>query len=398
MKNDTDFEKVSNLTLDDNNDSYFSLPSWVLYLETFYLSIIMLIGIPGNVMIILVQKRNRDRSSTDYLIVVMAAYELVCSSLNAAVKIIMNTRLWLYIASDHICRLHLFLTYITTFSSTYLLAAVAIDRYVKTCKPLSNICSRQASKRICVTIAFVGFLTGISSLFVFELDDRIDCSVSIEHKQFQSIWDMVIIASTAIVLAIFIFSYVNIAVTLRKRVRVRNRKKKQRQETSNNQPRKFTLNGILRKIGRGKVVPTTETVRAADTSVFTSSGTNRPPSNCADDGESSQRESCFSSYRVLEERPVHHGNARAANRPATLAEETVNRTTLMLFLLTVIYAVTFTFTNIFVMTADAILGRVLEKLCKSLLMINCITNPVFFFCMSSKYRTSAKRLLFRRRP
>jgi len=107
------------------------------------------------------------------------------------------------------------------------------------------------------------------------------------------------------------------------------------------------------------------------------------------EAESSKQESSSSTYRVLEERPTQQGTVRVTNRPSTLAEETVIRTTLMLFVLTVSYAITFTVANIFVMTANAVLSHIIAKVFASLLIINCITHPVCFFCMSSKYRESA---------
>lgn len=387
----------SNLTTDGPDCKSCSvMPSWVGYVEIFYLSLIMAIGIPGNTVIILVQKRNKDRSSTEYLIAAMAVYELVCSSLNAAVKILMNTRLWEYIASNAMCRFHVTLIYISTFTSSYLLAAIAVDRYVKTCKPLSNICTRKASKRICALLAFVGLLTGIAPTFTFELGSHMKCMVSKEHRTFHFYWDFAMVISTVLVFSIFVFSYVNIAISLYIRLHKQSLTRSHKEEKLRGQNEKISLPAIIRKLRNTKVEPKIDSL---NTQATTSSGTVPPSTPEVEAAELTNRETNSSSYRVLDEKPNFQDGERnggGTSRQATLTEESVNRTTLMLFLLTIIYAVTFALTNIFVLTADTIIGQILEKLCKSMLMVNCISNPVLFFFMSSKYRASAKRLIFRR--
>ena len=366
------------------------MPAWVGYVEISYLSVIMLIGIPGNSLIICVQSRNRDKSTTDYFIGAMALYELVCCSLNASLKIIMNSKIWIYIASHTLCRFHLNLVFITTFTSSYFLAAIAVDRYFKTCKPLSNVYNVRTSKLICLVVVCVGFLTGISSYLVFEVDEHLECNVAKKYMKLQFVWDSCMLLSTVVIFLVFIFTYVNIVITLCKRVRSRTLTKSIGK--SNNPPNRTTLSYIFQTFKKNKVEPASVSTKTVATSSEV-----KYPSNDRGDAESSKHESSSSTYRVLEERPTQQGTARVTNCPSTLAEETVNRTTLMLFVLTVIYTITFTLSNVFVMSADVILGPIMVKLCKSLLMINCITNPTCFFCMSSKYRASAKRLLFRRR-
>ena len=364
------------------------MPAWVGYVEISYLFVIMLIGIPGNSLIICVQSRNRDKSSTDYLIVMMAVYELVCCSITTTLQISMNTTLWIYIASNTLCRFYYNVVYITTFTSTFLLAAIAVDRYIKTCKPLSNVYNVTTSKRVCAVAAVYGFVTGISGYFVIEVDKHLECNIAEKYLQLQFFWDMCLVLSTVVVFSIFVFTYVNIALTLHERVRNRKRARYITVETSSKQHKMRTVPNIFQKSKSRKVEPVLMSVKT----VVTSSGINHSSNWIADVQISKQAPSC-STYGVMEEGSTNH---RATNQPAKF-EKTVNRTTLMLFVLTIIYTITFTLTNIFVMTGDTILGSIMVKLCKSLLMINCITNAVCFFCMSSKYRASVKHLLFRQR-
>ena len=370
-----------------------NIPPWVRHVEDFYLFVIMLIGIPGNSLIICIQSRNRHKSTTDYFIGAMAVYELVCCSLNASLKIIMNSKIWIYIASHTLCRFHFNLVFITTFTSAYFLAGIAVDRYFKTCKPLSNFNKVRTCKPICVAVVFVGFLTGISSYFVFEVDEHVECNVAKKYMKLQYVWNSCILSSTVAIFLVFIFTYVNIVITLRKRVRARKRARSITIGKSTTQQNRTTLSYILKKMKRNKVEPA-----SVSTKTVATSSRIKYPSNDRAHAESLNHEtSCSTWCRVPKNRPTQLRTALVTNLSATTIEETVNRTTLMLFVLTVIYTITFSLANIFVMTADTILGPIMVKLCKSLLLINCITNPICFFCMSSKYRASAKRLLFRRR-
>lgn len=378
-----------NVSAPSSEEGFTPLPLWVGYLEISYLTVIVLIGVPGNILILLVQRQNREKSSTDILIAAIAVFELVCSGCNAPLKILMNTRLWIFIMSDSICRFHIFIVYTTTFASTYLLAAVAIDRYVKTCRPLSTIYTTRRSKIICCIVSVIGFITSILPSIVFELDNRHDCSAAMAYRKWLSFWDMAIIASTIIIFGIFVFSYVNIAIALHKRKRVPEKK----QNTTQVENDQSTFTSVLRKFRSVKVGPLSKSACETENKVIEAAGCSSSNGKGLEDAESNQQDSSMSANRVLSKSVDRRRN----HRPTTLAGETVNRTTLMLFLLTLIYAVTFTMTNIFVMTADAIIGRTMEKLCKSILMINCITNPVFFFCMSSKYRAVAKSLVWKRR-
>ena len=208
----------------------------------------------------------------------------------------------------------------------------------------------------------------------------------------QFVWDSCMLLSTVVIFLVFIFTYVNIVIAMRKRIRTRKLTRYNSIGKSSTQPNTTTLSYISQTFKRNKVEPTSLVTNTEATSTGIKQVYNK-----RSDAESSNNETASSTYRVLEERPTQHRTARVTSRPSTLAEETVNRTTLMLFVLTVIYAITFSLTNIFVITANAILGPIMVKLCKSLLLVNCITNPICFFCMSSKYRASVKHLLFRQR-
>lgn len=376
-------ENVSSNSSEHYDTRMALLKSWVGYVEISYLSIMIIIGVPGNTLILLVQNRNRTKSSTDILIAAMAGYELVCSSFNAAFKILINTELWKSrLRSDTLCRIHISSVFITTFTSAYLLAAIAVDRYVKTCRPLSNSFNLKTSKIICVVVFVLGFITGTVPLVTFVCDDQFECSPSLEHLKLQFFWDLVMMSSTVIVFAVFTFSYLNIAVTLRKKIRVTSEGTKNSQEVNGIKINRSALTKVLKKFSSFKVEPLSRKLG--------SGSFDQPVSQGASSSQGMEERDSVSTTEMSKKTAILR-----VHRPATLAGESVNKTTLMLFLLTVLYVVSFSITNIFVMTADAIIGRIMEKLCKSFPMINCISNPIFFFCLSTKYRQAAKAIICR---
>lgn len=371
---------------------------WVAVIEISYLSIITAIGIPGNCFIIYAHKMNREKSSTDYLIAVMAMYELFCSTVNSLTKIFQNTKAWEYIASDTVCRIHMVFMYITAFASPYLLAAIAVDRYFKTCQPLRNMYTIRTSKIICVIVSIAAFLTGWTTLLTFEVDETFTCVIAKENVDFQLKWDMVVVSSTAIVFAIFIFSYVNIGIELHRRIRARRRPRKQNGEDSSTTfSDRHPLVAVWKRL-KSKVEP----VRGSSQQT---ASVDQVRGKCNQDSVVAFQ-TCDSSVQDSNTNQGPQHNIRADSRctsytvatvprDPTYIERTVNRTTLIMFLLTLIYAVTYAIVNTSIMTSDTLLGRSMEKLCKSLLMVNCISNPILFFCMSSKYRSTAKNLFLK---
>lgn len=388
------------------------LPLWARTVEVSYLIIIGLIGIPGNTMILLVQRRNRNKSSTDILVTTMAMYELVCSSANVAVKILMYAGpLWIYIASNTLCRIHCVFIYTTTFASLYILAAIAVDRYFKTCKPLSNMYTTTVSKVICVFASVGGFMSGASSVVTFRLDEVYDCTVGKKYEKLQHKWDTGVTTSVAVSFLVFAFSYANIAITLRKRIRMRRAADPAGLERGDNHTNRKAGVSWFSKLRKVKVEPvssqiTESTIHLAETSGVDRSRVEKDVTERVkeDDnfgltegsGSTAQTDSGF--WQSNTQRTTTCSNQTGLRRHATMAEVTLNRTTKIMFLLTIIYVVVWSVVCLCVLTTDTIFGRIVEKMSKSAFMVNCITNPILFFCMSSKYRANAKLMCSRRRP
>ena len=134
---------LDNLTVTDTNNSDVALPN---EFETIpipygyeialiiYLLVTAILAICGNSIILLVEANNRCKTSTDWLIMFMAANDMLCALLNIPFYIIYHLGFWSVLGSDASCKLHYYIEQTTMFSSTLLLCIVAVDRYFKTCR------------------------------------------------------------------------------------------------------------------------------------------------------------------------------------------------------------------------------------------------------------------------
>ena len=98
-----------------------------------FLFISAILAIFGNGIILLVEIRNRCKTSSDWLILFMAANDISCALINIPFYIVYHLGYWRVIGSDVTCKLHYYVEQTTMFSSVLLLCIIAIDRYLKTC-------------------------------------------------------------------------------------------------------------------------------------------------------------------------------------------------------------------------------------------------------------------------
>ena len=108
--------------------------SWPEVVLIFYMITTAILAIGGNGIIILVEIRNLCKTSTDWLVTSMAANDILFALVNIPVHVMFHSGSWANIGSDAGCAIHTFVEKVTVFSSTLLLCAVAVDRYLKTCR------------------------------------------------------------------------------------------------------------------------------------------------------------------------------------------------------------------------------------------------------------------------
>ena len=226
--------EVSNLSLFDNSEINRNVtnkanqftPEWAIYVETAYLGFVVVLGVPANSLIILVQTKTAAKTSTDYFILLMGVIELLCSGVNAPLGMVLNFNgLWTKIASSQLCAVRMFVLYVVTTCSTCLLGAIAVDRYIQTCHPLNTIYGSTMAKKICALIGVFVVMCGSPNLLVITINDKMLCGTRSHFLSFKRTLDMALVVFTMVILIIICFAYSRIAMHIRKRQRQRMNKK-----------------------------------------------------------------------------------------------------------------------------------------------------------------------------
>lgn len=377
------------------------VPQWVRTVELVYLTAIVVLGVPGNGLIILVQVKNKDKSSTDCLVLTMALFDFICSSFNAVICIIHNTRsIWKFIASTCLCKVFLFTSFATGVSSTLLVACVAIDRYVKTCKPLSTFYTTKKAKIVCGCISVVSVMFAVPTLPVFYLDPVLECNVYLPTAHILNQWNVFLVSMTMTAFIVISVSYIKVTVSLRKRHRAQMRVK-------------MALAQETCRSNAGRLVRTTAFVNRVIPATQSSEKTNETTSSPVLGPLVSETRSSHANSNVCctfnvsgqntdvscELRPKslqRHHRKLTLLRGLAYQEQAMNKTTLIMSLISIVYMITHGF-NWFILFVndDSELSEIFSYISLSAIMINSITNPLFFFCLSSKFRTNAKKMCFK---
>lgn len=205
-----------------STESYTSyVPKWAEIVVLIYMSMVTVFGIPGNGIILIVQGKIRDKSSTDILVTTMAVFELLCSSLNSVFIILSYINaIWVATGSDTSCNIHGFTMYISSISSTLLLTAIALDRYFQTCMPLNTFYSKNKAKRICIGIIATTFVLSLPGLFLGTLDkSQPPCTRRTDIPILPHVIDFTLGTIFFTMFIAVVFCYTKVALLIRRRHR-----------------------------------------------------------------------------------------------------------------------------------------------------------------------------------
>lgn len=369
------------------------VPQVLIDLEIAYLVCIAIISIPGNTLIVLLQLKNHDKISTDYLVMTMAIFEGLYTCCLTPIRLFVNfPNFWKTVASDALCRIEYSMLYVFPMSSAWFLGVIAIDRYFKTCKPLFTGYTTGTAKKVCLAVSFSAIAIGIPALFTYELKENSDCDLNQEYSKLMFFVEFIVLSTIMIEFGVFVFTYTSIGLALKRR----HAKKVLAKLTAShaNESVNTVKSGNIFKRLKSKVSPLVR----ANVNEHLSVNSNKSETNDINvrtvsdiDDKSSGTDNTKGSNAVSMEK-----HADAERRKRLLAEKALNRTTRIMFLLTVVRVVIWTVSLTATMARRFIdstaYALTVNKMSHTLPMFNCITNPVFFFVLSSKFRMDAKKL------
>ncbi|XP_064616752.1 vasopressin V1a receptor-like [Liolophura sinensis] len=127
------------------------------------LSVYSVVGVTGNVLILLVYHRKSAKLSLVSFIRLLGIVDLLVCALIIPYTITFELH---YVQNDFTCRLFEFVRHFTVLASNATLLAIAVERYYAVCRPLQRLEEEQIAKGVTV-IAIVSLLMALPSVFMF---------------------------------------------------------------------------------------------------------------------------------------------------------------------------------------------------------------------------------------
>ncbi|XP_060576057.1 D(2) dopamine receptor A-like [Ruditapes philippinarum] len=203
------------------DSSQFDIPEWARSLQLTYMLLIFVVGLLGNGVVVFIQKRQKDKSSTDYLVLAMALLDLFSSGFITPFYMAQNIRsVWNVVFSGVFCKMKYFLVYGTNISSTTLFAALAFDRYMRTCHPLSLKYMPKTSKIMSIVTVLISFAIALFSIYVFEQNDANNSCGKVNGTQvFDIVMTSFLTAAFVLLFGMAVFCYTKITLKIRRQAR-----------------------------------------------------------------------------------------------------------------------------------------------------------------------------------
>lgn len=144
------------LILEKMNRTEFQIltPSFILAI------LLLIIGLPGNMLAFVVYLTKMKRNTASYFIIALTFSDLINCLLSLPVEIYIIVNFWTF---DHplMCKFSRFLTAWMNNTSSFILVAIAVERFRSICTPLKPKFTTKFSKGICLTVYISA---GISAL------------------------------------------------------------------------------------------------------------------------------------------------------------------------------------------------------------------------------------------
>lgn len=391
---------------------------WVDNTELILLALMGVFGTPGNGLIVLVQLRTQDKISTDFLVATMATFDLIDSSLNTIMGML-HTGLRAVVLSAVFCPAVVLLMYWTAMVSALFIGFLAVDRYLLTCHPLNTVYTVHKAKILCAFMPLLGIGLSIpyAQVTFFNTDIALcDFSQDAMGEFVFKTWSQVVVLIILLIFIVTSIAYFKIALKLRSRVQKsqsKPKRTKKRDESNiseqmvgmsdasdNHTPSAVSVKDveisnieIPRKSAHqhqeldddySTSVITTDTEATVENHEAFEENTNTVSGNIVND------ETCQDKTVITTDGRNHINKEKKSNNQK-MKEKVMNRTTRILFFISLIYMVSWA-TSSFLLVTKFNIFRPVQRLMYLFRRVNIVTNPILFICMSSKFRDGVKKI------
>lgn len=176
VQNATDVDKTA--LVQKLNDEMASL----MTPATVYISVLMVLGLVGNVMVCYYYGFKTKQTSNSFFIVVLAVYDITVCAFCMPTEIA-DIELFYTFENNAACKILRFVNYLAGIGSILTLVAIATDRFKKICKATAPQISMKTTKVISVVVFCVAFLLSWPSLAIYgSIKVNIPTDLDIELK------------------------------------------------------------------------------------------------------------------------------------------------------------------------------------------------------------------------
>ena len=148
------------IVLDTMNQTMFEIltPSLILVI------LLLLVGLPGNLSGFIVYMTKMKRNAASYFIMALTLSDLINCMFSLPVEIAMIANFWTFDFAP-LCKLSRFLTACMNNATSFVLVAIAVERFRSICTPLKPKFTVKLSKVICLAVYTLAIISAVPMIW-----------------------------------------------------------------------------------------------------------------------------------------------------------------------------------------------------------------------------------------
>ncbi|KAH3799185.1 neuropeptide FF receptor 2-like [Dreissena polymorpha] len=132
-----------------------------------YLSVLMLFGLLGNILVCYYYGQQTRRSSHSVFICTVALFDLVSCAVSMPIEIV-DIRFYYTFTNGHLCKFLRFVNHVAAIGSAFTLLAISVDRFRRICRPLKKQLDLLKCKLLCALSFLLGLIYSWPALVFYK--------------------------------------------------------------------------------------------------------------------------------------------------------------------------------------------------------------------------------------
>lgn len=212
---------ANNSTVNILDPFYANVYEWSAHTTTIFLSVSFILGIPGNLLVVAVHRKIKEKSVTDWMIFYIAVCDIL-SLFNAPLYIVQFEKLWPLGFPNFLCKYHYFNVNSVALASYVCCACTALERYFKVVHSKEAFSIKQA-KCMWIPIALLCFGLGTVSIFAVNNNQNGHCMYDMKARYLTTIEYAIMLFVAVLSSIIMTVCYIRTGVFLLSKIRTTKR-------------------------------------------------------------------------------------------------------------------------------------------------------------------------------